>query len=94
MGSCADKNCQAKPSLSLKSQAMGLDQPQGLDCIITFGGQGPKSPKIKLAELKKYGVLAEIAKFNAHRFFPLYGIPTWCIPFMPGVYAMQCFPQS
>jgi len=38
--------------------------------------------------------LAEIAKFNAHRFFPLCGIPTWYIPFMPGVYAMQCFPQS
>ena len=36
--------------------------------------RGSKSPNLKFTKLKKYSLLAEIAKFNARQIFPLYGI--------------------
>jgi len=35
---------------------------------------GYRIAKLKTCQIEKYSILAEIAKFNAHQFFPLYGI--------------------
>ena len=76
MGRCADKMAWTKPSLSLKSQTTGIRSTTrlGLHCNgdVTFGGRGPKTSHLKLTKVKKYGILAEITKFNAHQIFPLY----------------------
>jgi len=57
----------------------GLDQPRDLAYIVAVTSHlGVEVPKLKLAKLKKYGVLAEIAKFNAHQILLLYSIfPTY-----------------
>ena len=51
---------------------MRLDLHHNID--ITFGESRSQIAKSKLAKLKRYGVLVEIVKFNAHQIFLLYGI--------------------
>ena len=67
---CRRKRAQPRPSLSLTSQAMVLNQPSGLAYIVVmtlhcsgdviFGSRVPESPNLNSLNLK-YGILAEMA---------------------------------
>ena len=66
-----------KTASAWNCKLQGLDQLQGLAYIIVVTSHWrsrSRIAKFETCQIKKYGVLGEIAKFNAHQICQLYGI--------------------
>jgi len=78
MGRCANNNgpAEAFSQLEIASYRTRSTTMLGLhhSSDVTFGSRGLGSPSLKLAKLKKCGILAEITKCNVRQIFPLYGM--------------------